>query len=237
MAKYIGLLSSDMRGKTGGLVFSRGRSGTVLRKKAGQVQPATSLQLYQRGLFAQASQAWQQLAPNQIALWNKQAALLERTNSLGEVSTLSGFQLWCQRCNNLSVGQQGQLTTPIVPFDGYVISQVAIEELAATLVFEDAHLLVACVPSFVDDNCSAVVEATPNLSAGVSYIQPAQWRVITVLYGGAGIERLDVVAAWQEVFGQAIAGATVGVRLRQIEQTTGVATPWSSSLAVWTEVV
>jgi len=224
-----------MRGKTGGLVFSRGRSGTVVRKKAGQVQPATSLQLYQRGLFAQASQAWQQLAPNQIALWNKQAALLERTNSLGEVSTLSGFQLWCQRCNNLSVGQQGQLTTPLAPFDGYVIALVAIEQLAAVLLFENVVLQFECVPTFVDEQCSMVVEATPNLSAGVSYIQPAQWRVITVLYGGADIARLNVAAAWQEVFGQAIVGATVGVRIRQIEQNTGVATPWSSALAVWTQ--
>lgn len=96
MAKYLGLLSTDMRGKIGGVVASRGRSGTTFRSKAIPNASPTPHQNTQRIRLAAAMYAWRQLIDFEQLSWGSIAATQVWTNSLAQTYTPTGLQLWQQ---------------------------------------------------------------------------------------------------------------------------------------------
>jgi len=96
MAKYIGTLTSDARGKVGGLVLTRARNGTNIRAMAVPVNPATVRQVYTRGIIGAALSAYRQLTAPQQGSWSLFAALYTWTNSLAQPFTPTGLQLWTQ---------------------------------------------------------------------------------------------------------------------------------------------
>jgi hypothetical protein len=96
LAKYIGTLTSDMRGKVGGIVFSRGRNGTNLRAHAVPVNPATLLQVGVRGTLAASQNAWRLLDGIQKQSWTSFASFYLWTNPLGQAYVPTGLQLWTQ---------------------------------------------------------------------------------------------------------------------------------------------
>lgn len=96
MAKYIGLLSSDMRGKVGGVTFSRARGATTLSAKALQ---SGSQSIWQRNSsqgFVAALPAWRALSAANQLTWTNTAATVVWTNSLGTTWNPTGLQLWTQ---------------------------------------------------------------------------------------------------------------------------------------------
>jgi hypothetical protein len=96
MAKYLGLLSTDMRGKIGGLVASRGRSGTTLRAKVTPTAAPSKLQATQRTRMAAALQSWRSLTEFNQLSWGSIAAAQTWTNSLAQTYVPTGLQLYQQ---------------------------------------------------------------------------------------------------------------------------------------------
>jgi hypothetical protein len=96
MAKYIGLISSDARGKLGGTVLSRARGATTIRAKG---LPSISTSKYQRARsagFVAALPAWRALSTSNQRTWNLAAGTVVWVNSLGTSWTPTGQQLWTQ---------------------------------------------------------------------------------------------------------------------------------------------
>jgi hypothetical protein len=96
MAKYLGLLSTDMRGKIGGVVASRGRSGTTFRSKAIPNASPSKAQSTQRIRLAAAMYAWRELNDFEQLSWGAIAATQVWVNSLAQTYTPTGLQLWQQ---------------------------------------------------------------------------------------------------------------------------------------------
>jgi hypothetical protein len=96
MAKYIGTLTSDARGKIGGLVLTRARNGTNIKAHAVPVNPSSVAQVYIRGLLANAVNAWRQKTGTQLSSWDLFAASYTWVNSLGQSYIPTGLQLWTQ---------------------------------------------------------------------------------------------------------------------------------------------
>jgi hypothetical protein len=99
--KYIGLISSDARGKNGGNVASRNRFGTYLRRHVAPVQPRSSSQLANRQTFGAISGAWRALTAAQQQGWNTLATTVTFKNSMGQTYNPTGAQLFMLFSRNL----------------------------------------------------------------------------------------------------------------------------------------
>lgn len=96
MAKYIGLLSSDARGKLGGMVMSRSRGATTLKAHTVPRLTPTQAQNVQRGRMASAIHTWRSLTGSNQTTWAVYAATQVWTNSLGTTYSPTGLQLYTQ---------------------------------------------------------------------------------------------------------------------------------------------
>lgn len=121
MAKYIGSLTTDARGKHAGIVFGRGRSGTILKAKGIPIQTRSPYQLTQRSIFAGARAAWLDPTLCDQGTYNLLAALYTYTNSLGQTYSPTGLQLWTQAWVTAAIA--GSLPLFAAPFTPPIISQ------------------------------------------------------------------------------------------------------------------
>lgn len=64
-----GALLVDMRGKQGGTVYSRNKSGAYSKNKVTPINPKTSFQQAQRNALSARAQAWRGLNPDARRSW------------------------------------------------------------------------------------------------------------------------------------------------------------------------
>jgi hypothetical protein len=111
--KYIGLISSDARGKNGGNVASRNRFGTYLRRHVAGVQPRSTSQVANRNAFGALSSAWRGLTAAQQQGWNTLATTVSFKDTLGNSYNPTGAQLFMLFSRNLNTaGIATQATAP-----------------------------------------------------------------------------------------------------------------------------
>jgi hypothetical protein len=129
--KYIGLISSDARGASGGNVASRNRFGTYLRAHVSGVQPRTTSQVANRNAFGALSSAWRGLTAAQTQGWNTLATTVTFKDSLGNSYSPTGAQLYMLFSRNLN--RAGIATAATAPTAVPAIP--AITGLTATWVY------------------------------------------------------------------------------------------------------
>lgn len=127
--KYIGLISSDARGKNGGNVASRNRYGTYLRRHASPVQPRSPLQIANRQTFGAISGAWRALTAAQQLGWNTLATTVVYKNSLGQPYNPTGAQLFMLFSRNLILNggssyADAPTTLPTIPSLNSITGQI-----------------------------------------------------------------------------------------------------------------
>jgi len=88
----------DARKKAGGVVFTKGRTGAVVRRKVSPTQPRSQAQRNVRSQFTAFSKMWGTLSDAQRAAWTALAATATRKDVFGNVKVLTGLQLF-QSCN------------------------------------------------------------------------------------------------------------------------------------------
>lgn len=90
-----GSIATEVRGKIGGLVYSRNKGGLYVRSIGVPVQPDSELQAQQRSRMAELMAAWaSDLSAAERAAWEVYAANTTWYNSLGDAITLSGSQFF-----------------------------------------------------------------------------------------------------------------------------------------------
>jgi hypothetical protein len=128
MAKYIGTLTSDARGKLGGTIMSRSRAGTTLKGHAVPVNPSTPRQQLIRAQLPAAQNKWRTLSGTDQAGWNLIAAQLTWVNSLGTSFVPTGLQLYSQAYINAALfdtlppNNPGTTVPTLYPITGTVTS-------------------------------------------------------------------------------------------------------------------
>jgi hypothetical protein len=96
VAKYIGTLTSDARGKLGGVVLTKARNGTNLKAHSVPVNARSLYQQANRSTIAQSNSAWRALTSANQTTWKLLAAQYVYTNSLGQPYIPSAQQLYAQ---------------------------------------------------------------------------------------------------------------------------------------------
>ncbi len=171
MKLKFGAIVTDGRGKIGGHVASKNRSGAYLRTKVTPSNPNTVAQAQARGILASLSQAWGQLTDSQRKGWNEAVKEWGTTDIFGDIKNPSGINLFVKLNANLS--SIGHPFLSDVPAKGEVPQTIIV---SATLN-RATGVLEIYFNSNSADGCQALVRATPTLSAGVSFVK-SQLRVI-----------------------------------------------------------
>jgi hypothetical protein len=116
LAKYIGTLTSDARGKLGGVVLTKARNGTNLKSHSVPVNARSLFQQANRCTIAQSNSEWRKLSDSNQTTWKLLAAQYNWTNSLSQVYVPTAQQLYAQAFYNATqCGGTVPATAPMSP--------------------------------------------------------------------------------------------------------------------------
>jgi len=195
MAKYIGLLSSDMRGKLGGVVFTRARNGTNLKAKGIPINPGTISQSRARSNLVTALGNWQLLTAANMSSWNVLASSLTYYNSLGQAYSPSGQQLYMQASVNALLNNTVAPST--APTTAPIIANVA----SATIQTVASVLYIKAYDSTMTEITSYNIYISRMLSNGINY--PPRNLARWIGSGGARTSP-NFYSAYRTIFGTAL---------------------------------
>lgn len=165
MAKIkFGMMMTDARGKLGGHVFAKNRSGNYIRTKVTPVNPSTSYQTAVRALFAAITAGWSVLTNAQRVAFNAAVGDWSTTDIFGDLKNPSGKTLYQRLNQNAQNVGYAALTTPpakeTVPED--VVTDVTIAIGAGTLTLTGAS---------ASADATILLSATPQLSQGTTFVK------------------------------------------------------------------
>lgn len=156
-----GMMMTDARGKLGGHVFTKAKSGATIRTKVSPLNPKTSAQSEARGALGANSQAWRTLSETQRLAWNSAAQEVSKTNAFGDTYFPSGKNYFTAVNNNLrNVGSQILVNPPAL----VQMPSLTSVEIAFDLLAEQIDI----APNFVGDEANIIIvcNATSGQSAG-----------------------------------------------------------------------
>lgn len=135
----MGAFADTLRGKSGNSVFSKTKSGIVVRDLVIPTNPQTPAQQGIRNKFRAGSQTWTTLTANQVANWNKYAATLTMRSKGGKLRKKRGIDVFTGLATKfLQVSPNGSipLTPPTSAFTGDTITLTVSSETPGELLFE-----------------------------------------------------------------------------------------------------
>lgn len=161
MAKIkFGMMMTDARGKLGGQVFSKNRSGAYVRTKVSPVNAQTARQTFVRSLLSSISQAWSGLTQEVRAGFDGAVAQWSTTDVFGDIKNPTGKNLFTRLNINLVNAGLAQITDVPDKLDVPSFGDFVAED-------DTGALALSGFP--VDANARLVVFATAPQSAGTSY--------------------------------------------------------------------
>lgn len=224
-----GMMMTDARGKLGGQVFTKTRSGATVRTKVTPVNPKTSFQGSVRNSFANISRQWSLLDNEQRAGWNAAVGEYAKTNVFGDTYLPSGKSLFQQINNNMSTAGSSLIHT--VPAS----RQTTLFEFSEAFVNNTTGEvdLSIVIPAPIPASCRVVIEATASNSQG-RYNFSGQYRQFAVLPGNA-IPAPDVLyGLYVAKFGIPVRDRKISFRVYTIDNVSGLASPRATQDAIVT---
>jgi hypothetical protein len=213
-------------GKAGGVVFSKGRGGAIVRIKRSPAQPHSNSQQGVRASFTSFSQAWSATvtAPARQA-WIALAANHPVKDIFGQTVVLTGLQLYQALNRALATLGLARIDTPPLTLSAEF---PGILTLVATVT---GPVLTVLPATFNTAAMGWSILVTRPLSAGVS-VGGARFAVIktgTSVLAAAQSFHTEYAAK----FGEIVQGQKIFVRMVYINKTTGaIGTPAQSSVIV-----
>lgn len=211
--KY-GEMIAAMSGSINGTTHSRNRGGAYMRNRSIPVNPQSVAQMAIRAILAALSSMWRGLTAAQRSAWNSATANFPVTDQFGDQRELSGHQLFIRLNSNLENVGAPVISDPPMPEP---VESVGTLALVANI---DGDIFtvggdIAAVPA----DHTLVIEATPQLSPGISYAKNQFRQIGTV--AAAGPLPADIFTMYENRFGALDEGAKVFVRVFLVNLNTG----------------
>lgn len=223
MAKIkLSAIVSEMRGKLNGSVFSKNRGGAYIRTKVTPVNPQTLAQGIVRATLTALSQGWRGLTEAQRLAWNSAVSQFTGTDIFGDIKTPSGINLYNKLNLNLANIGVGPIATP-----PNVVGVGYIDSLLVTAAAGAGTISLAYTNVGGAAGQTLVVEATAPMSAGKSFVK-SEFRVVNTIPGGTA-SPAAFGAAYVAKFGAMQVGKKVFVRMKYVDNATGVAGQYTSA--------
>lgn len=217
MAKVkFGMFMTDARGKVGGQVFSKNRSGSYVRTKVTPSNPRTERQSVVRQALGSISAAWSALTTAQISGWNAAVANWQTTNIFGDSGSPSGKTLFVRL--NLNIKNVGGTLITSVP------AKLDMPVMGTPTVELDTQLSTATFAGLVvPPGTKVVVSATPVLSRGTRFFK-GKFRQIGV-YSTLIAMNADVYGDLVEKFGAPLVDGNMAFELKFVLPNGQASTP------------
>ena len=176
MAKCkFGMMMTDARGKLGGQVFTKNRSGAIIRTKVTPSNGRSERQMFIRNALATISALWSTLTQGQRDSFDGAVEQWQGTNIFGDVVNPTGKTLFTKLNLNLKNSLQAQiLTAPI---------KEILPAFAVSAVQNDGGVIEALVSNNAV-GFNIVVSATAPQSMGTAFYK-GKYRQIGVIAGSA----------------------------------------------------
>ena len=214
-----GMMMTDARGKLGGHVFTKAKSGATIRTKVTPLNPRTSAQSEARSALGSNSQAWRMLTETQRLAWNSAAQEVSKTNAFGDTYFPSGKNYFTAVNNNLRNVGGAVLENPpaLVEMPGLTSVEVDFDLLAEQLDI---------APNFVGNSIDAVLvcNATSGQSAG-RYNFSGKYRKFDYFALTGLPSNTLLFDRYVSKFGVPSAGQKVSFEFYLVNQTTGQVSP------------
>jgi hypothetical protein len=225
MKALFGSIVVDGRGKLGGHVYSKNRGGSYVRSKVTPVNPQSTAQSFVRSIMTFLTQAWKGLSEANRTAWNSAVQTFARTDVFGNVKNPSGLALYMRLNGNLL--NAGAATISVPPAAPTAPEPV---EAVATAAAGAGTLSIAFAPSPVPANTAYIVEATEQVSPGVSFVKNKYRRIAQ--FPAADATPTSVFTEYVARFGALIAGKKIGFRYKSINLLTGMTSGETSELII-----
>jgi hypothetical protein len=197
-----GALAVDGRGKIGGQVAARNRSGAYLRNKVTPNNPNTGFQSAIRSLLSQLSAQWRKLTQEQRDAWNAAVTEWSKTNVFGDTVNPTGKNLFTQlNIVNLNLGGTG-LEAPPTKGSPAQIDNLELSIDAGSPKEGEAAWDV------IEGSGEGILYATAPQSPGTSYVERKYRRLMNIDDITSGnqsfyseyVDRFGLPAEGQKVF-------------------------------------
>jgi len=205
-----GALMVDGRGKIGGQVASKNRSGAYMKNKVTPINPRSQAQILVRSYLAAASSAWGSLDQSLRSAFDSAVNDWTSTNIFGDSVKPTGKNLFSALGINLLSVEQAMPTS--------VPAKVAIPALGLQTAIIDLSDETFTITALNDGgNFNVVVGATPTLSAGTSF---TKGKFRNLIYAFDGISSASLIYnAYVARFGVPTVGANISVEVKLIAET------------------
>lgn len=213
MKAKFGMIVVDGRGKLGGHVLSKNRSGAYARTKVTPVNPQTSYQQAARNRLTTFSQGWRALTSAQILAWNAAVGAFSKSNIFGDLVNPTGKNLYTRLNINLDNIGQAPITDPPLPSGA--------GEVVAGAVIVTNGGVKSVAHSGTTAGHTIQVWATQGVSAGKTFVK-GEFRLIGTFAGGAA-SPFVATTAYNAKFGQPPVGTNVSFQLVSVNDATGEA--------------
>jgi hypothetical protein len=128
MAKVkFGMFMTDARGKVGGQVFSKNRSGAIVRTKVTPTNAQSVRQSFIRNLLSSISQKWSTLTKTARASFNEAVEDYARTDVFGDIRNPTGKNLFTRLNLNLANSNQPQIILAPSKVEVPILNATAVE--------------------------------------------------------------------------------------------------------------
>jgi len=205
--KTMKILDVPQSGSLAGQTSSRNRYGQYRRTRASPVNPNSTNQMAVRTRLTDLSTAYRALTAGQRSGWIGLGGSLTRTDSLGQVYTLTGLQAYQSVNGNLLASGEDAVA------DAPSLSEP--DPLATiTVTLTDAAFSIAFTPTPLDAGVKLLVYASPQRSAGRSF--ESDLRLVHVS-AAALATPADVLADYTARFGAPVAGNRIFLQVKLTE--------------------
>lgn len=221
-----GMMMVDARGKLGGHVFSKNRSGAICRTKVTPTNPQTVRQALARTTLAQQSQQWSMLGEDQRNSWNALASTTILTNVFGDNYKPSGKNLFVGvNANLLLVNKVPLLFAPAVVSPGSILN------VTSACVIDDEELTIIPVMDAQALLGSVVYKATAPSSQG-TYNFTGKYVVIASSPASSVLSPVTLWNAYVARFGVPPENTKIGISCSTISSSGASSTEAKTSCIV-----
>ena len=206
---------SEMRGKEGGVIYSRNAYGSYIKAKVSPVNPQSIRQQEERSLMGTLSQLWSTLSSAKVDSWDNLGAQVTRVNRFGDSTNYTGFSLFMRLNRNLNMCGLSAITDAPVPptLPEFVLGALQVNATTPAIS-------IAFTPT-IPSGMYLAIYMTNNIVTGRKFVKNYYRFIITKLEQTSPYTT-GLLVAWNAVFPNVLVeGAKIYFKCKVIDGATG----------------
>lgn len=208
----LGSMVTRISGKIGGQTFGTSAAGSYVKNSGTPRKSITIAQQGKMSLMGTTAQSWRELTQTQRDTFNAASPDYPYLNRVGETKFYSGYAIFGQLVNNLSLGQFAVTPIPLPKFSFTPLSDVNIDDMPDEQFFE---------ASSGQTGITYRLFVTRSSSVGISNAYKNHFFMASGLPNMSGIVYFDWSAAYLEKWGQMPASGKFFWRVDAVQGSTG----------------